>query len=185
MCFTEEQKRRIEENRQKALEIRRRKALEVEESLKPNNTTVTTTTTTINPYETSKRPKHTHDKKNKPSKALPKNKTPEKPSSSVSSGEIEIEEFEIDLPTTCTKSEAQQIYCLPKGTIDVCTYIEKPNPRSKKFVPMKLYDRNDIRRRAHERYGGIDGLKMERKKRSDRRLALDLNVANDFFSGKL
>ena len=85
---------------------------------------------------------------------------------------------------TCTKQEAKQMYCLPKGTIDVCACIEKPNPRNKNYMSMKLYDRNDIRRRAHERYGGIDGLRAERKKRGDRKLEHDLNVANDFFSGK-
>ena len=139
MTLTEEQKRNIERNRQKALEIRRRKAEEA------NNAT--------------------------------KRTKPNPPSG-------EIEEFEIDLPSTVTKTEAMSVYCLPKGTLDVCSFIEKPNPKQAKFVPMKLYDRNEIRRRAHERFGGVEGLKKERKRREDKRLEKDLDVANTFFSGK-
>jgi hypothetical protein len=95
--------------------------------------------------------------------------------------EIDLEEFEIAASKFVTKREAKQVYCLPEGTLDVCSYVEKTNPRGKGFKPMKLYDRGEIRRRARERFGGLDGLIAERNRRAEERFRKDLERNKDLF----
>jgi len=190
MSLTEEQKLRMQKNREKALEIqRRRKALEEynncnnknnndnddSDSVKKKHIEQSTNTTA-----SSKRQKYSGDDKKSTTKTIaPLNNNEEEQTTTTI-----MEEFELNAPTTVTKQEAMQTYCLPQGTLDVCTYIEKVNPRNKNFKPMKLYNRNEIRRRAYERYGGVDGLILERKKRMDKKLVHDLHVADTFFGGK-
>ncbi len=95
--------------------------------------------------------------------------------------EIELEEFEIAASKFVTQREAKQVYCLPEGTLAVCSYVEKTNPRGKGFKPMKLYDRAEIRRRARERFGGLDGLIAERNRRAEERFRKDLERNKDLF----
>jgi XPA protein C-terminus len=64
-----------------------------------------------------------------------------------------------------SKKEAMQTYCLPEGTLAVCSFVEKENPRNKKWAPLKLYNRAEIRRRARERFGGLEGLVKEQQRR--------------------
>jgi hypothetical protein len=95
--------------------------------------------------------------------------------------EVELEDFEIGASTFVTKREAMQTYCLPDGTLAVCSFVEKENPRQKGWSSMKLYDRAEIRRRARDRHGGIEGLAAERKKRAEKRLRNDLETTKDIF----
>lgn len=95
--------------------------------------------------------------------------------------EIDLEEFEIAASKFVTQREAKQVYCLPEGTLAVCSYVEKTNPRGKGFKPMKLYDRAEIRRRARERFGGLDGLIAERNRRAEERFRKDLERNKDLF----
>ncbi|KAI2494076.1 XPA protein C-terminus [Fragilaria crotonensis] len=95
--------------------------------------------------------------------------------------EIDLEEFEIAASKFVTQREAKQVYCLPEGTLAVCSYVEKTNPRGKGFKPMKLYDRAEIRRRARERFGGLDGLIAERNRRAEERFRRDLERNKDLF----
>ena len=95
--------------------------------------------------------------------------------------EIELEEFEISSSKFVSQREAKQVYCLPEGTLAVCSYVEKANPRGKGFKPMKLYDRADIRRRARERFGGLDGLVAERGRRAEERFRKDLERNKNIF----
>merc|ERR1712038_2191700 len=53
--------------------------------------------------------------------------------------DVELEEFEVGASPYVTKGEAMQMYCLPQGTLDVCSFIEKENPRNKKWNAMKLF----------------------------------------------
>jgi hypothetical protein len=46
---------------------------------------------------------------------------------------------------------------------------------------MKLYYRVEIRRKARERHGGIEGLVAERKKRAEKRFQKDIELANEVF----
>jgi XPA protein C-terminus len=95
--------------------------------------------------------------------------------------EIDLEDFEIDSSKLVSQREAKQVYCLPEGTLAVCSYVEKTNPRGKGFKPMKLYDRAEIRRRARERFGGLDGLIAERDRRAEERFRKDLEKNKNLF----
>jgi len=94
---------------------------------------------------------------------------------------ISLEEFEMNASPYISQTEAQRLYCVPLGTLAVCTYIEKPNPRSKSFTPMKLYNRSEVRQRAHVRYGGKAGLIAERERRKKNRSDKDLDEMKNIF----
>ena len=94
---------------------------------------------------------------------------------------ISLEEFELNASPYISQTEAQRLYCVPLGTLAVCTYIEKPNPRSKSFTPMKLYNRSEVRQRAHVRYGGKAGLIAERERRKKNRSDKDLDEMTNIF----
>jgi hypothetical protein len=80
-----------------------------------------------------------------------------------------------------TQTEAQRTYCLPLGTLAVCTFIEKDNPRSKGFAKMKLYLRTEVRQRARKRFGGKEGLIKERERRKTKQLQQDLDDMKNIF----
>jgi hypothetical protein len=95
--------------------------------------------------------------------------------------DVELEEFEEQASEFVTKTEAMKMYCLPEGTMAVCQFMEKDNPHHKGWTPMKMYWRSEIRMRARKRFGGLEGLVAERKKREERRFAKDLEKAKDIF----
>ena len=95
--------------------------------------------------------------------------------------EMDLEDFEIESSKLVSQREAKQVYCLPEGTLAVCSYVEKTNPRGKGFKPMKLYNRAEIRRRARERFGGLDGLIAERDRRAEERFRKDLEKNKNLF----
>lgn len=92
-----------------------------------------------------------------------------------------LEEFEVGASEYVTKREAMKIYCLPEGTLAVCKFMEKENPRHPGWTPMKMYCREEIRRRARERFGGLDGLIEERRKREEKRFQKDLELTKHVF----
>ena len=92
-----------------------------------------------------------------------------------------LEAFEEGASEYITKQEAMKMYCLPQGTLDVCSFIEKPNPKKMSWSSMKLYSRAEIRQRAHIRYGGVNGLSAEREKRSRSRFEKDLEKSKLVF----
>lgn len=94
---------------------------------------------------------------------------------------LPLEDFEIDASPYVTASEAMKKYCLPQGTLDVCTFIEKDNPRNSKFSKMKLYMRSEIRKRARERWGGLEGLQTERRRRELNKFQKDLDDVKHIF----
>lgn len=94
---------------------------------------------------------------------------------------VQLEDFEVDASSYVTAAEAMKKYCLPQGTLDVCEYIEKDNPRNAKFSKMKLYLRSEIRRRARDRFGGLEGLQEERRKREMKRFQKDFEDVNNVF----
>mmetsp|Transcript_23763 Transcript_23763/g.27048 ORF Transcript_23763/g.27048 Transcript_23763/m.27048 type:complete len:155 (-) Transcript_23763:46-510(-) len=153
--LTEEQKLRIQKNRERALEIRRQKRKKEEEELEKENTTQSTLTSK------KKKKRINCEKENN----------------------IELEDFEVDVSNLVSKKEAKEMYCLPEGTLAVCeVVVERENPRNKGFSKMKLYDRSDIRERARKRFGGIDGLRDERNKRSQDKFERDLKQMKNIFS---
>lgn len=94
---------------------------------------------------------------------------------------VELEDFEIGAAPKVTKKEAMSMYCLPEATLQVCSFVTKDNPRRKGWSSMKLYDRSEIRRRARERHGGLEGLVAERKKREQKRFEKVLEQTKDVF----
>ena len=144
MVLTEEQKERIRKNRQRALEIRRTKLKqkEVKETNPPS------TDSSIN-HVKGEIKRHT-------GKVISPEENAVNDEVKVETEE-ELEEFEMGASPYVTKTEAMKKYCLPAGTLAVCAYIEKDNPRQSKWNKMILYHRSEIRRRARRRFGGLDG----------------------------
>merc|ERR1712194_895926 len=93
----------------------------------------------------------------------------------------DLEAFEEGASDLVTKSEAKKMYCLPEGSLAVCTVVEKENPRHKSWSKMKMYDRKEVRRRARKRHGGKEGLIAERRKREDNRFRNDMEKTKNIF----
>lgn len=205
MALTEEQRRRMEENRKRALEIKRKKQLEREEkekrSVEGNNVFeaggfVSSSTETV----------ESQSKKRRLNGALPndgnaggkggnveESTTSKKSNSSNGDSlttkdtrhdnddESSLEEFELSASQYVSQTEAQRTYCIPKGTLEVCSFIEKDNPHKRGWSKMKLYDRSEVRRRARKRFGGKEGLIQEREKRKKKRFEKDMEDMKDVF----
>ena len=175
MVLTEEQKERIRKNRERALEIQKRRR----EELEAKNKGAVSSQSQLDVSDGSPRKKMALDEKGKGSDGgehggvVGGEEVPEE--------EMELEEFEVGASKHVTKKEAMKMYLIPEGTLTVCKFEEKPNPHNKKFQPMKLYDRAEIRRLSRERFGGLQGLIEERKRRQDKRFQKDLEETKDLF----
>lgn len=193
MVLTEEQRERIRKNRERALQIqkeRREKQEQEKQETKNNNNHVD------NDRDKNKQPSKKQKTTNKSdttrtaSSITTATTTTSRPTSFSAPSVSEdnefhssepLEEFEEGASEWVTKTEAMNMYCLPEGSMAVCSYEEKPNPRNPSFKPMKLYRRSEIRYRAHKRHGGLEGLVKERNKRRQRKLDKDLEAARDIF----
>eukprot|EP00639_Heterosigma_akashiwo_P029346 CAMPEP_0194687230 /NCGR_PEP_ID=MMETSP0295-20121207/16079_1 /TAXON_ID=39354 /ORGANISM="Heterosigma akashiwo, Strain CCMP2393" /LENGTH=166 /DNA_ID=CAMNT_0039575415 /DNA_START=1 /DNA_END=501 /DNA_ORIENTATION=- len=69
-----------------------------------------------------------------------------------------------------TKAEVVQMFCLPEGTIKVLDFIEKENPRHGTWTPMKLFLQKQVKKYSHDRWGGLEGLLQERRRRDEKKL---------------
>ena len=159
MELTEEQKERIRRNRERALEIQRKRKEEQVGSWKG-------------------------DDKGKGYDSLSNGVSKRQKVGECDEEEKDVEQledFEVGASPFVSKKEAMQIYCLPEGTLAVCSFVEKENPRNKKWAPLKLYNRAEIRRRARERFGGLEGLVKERQKRVEKRFRKDMETAKNVF----
>jgi len=184
--LTDEQKEQIRKNREKALELQKKKK-RTQQTLVGNEEK--------KEWNEGDNMNHNHNNHNtkKKQKITQQQHTPQQQqqqqrtsSSTEEKAEKEkeddvMEDWEIEASLYVTKKEAQSMYCLPEGTLAVCTCIEKENPRHKGFKPMKLYERKEIRQRAHRRYGGIQGLQQERKQREENRFRKDLERTKNIF----
>jgi len=98
--------------------------------------------------------------------------------------DIELEEFEKGASEFVSKKQATKMYCLPEGTLSICQFVEKSNPKQSKWSAMKLFHRSEIRRRSRERFGGLEGLREERERRELKRFERDFKCAEDIFEKK-
>ena len=155
MALTEEQKQKIKENRERALALKKKRA---EERAAAEKRELEAAAAKSNDDRASR-----------------------SEGSDVEDTNIELEDFEVGASEFVTKDEAMRKYCLPQGTLAVCSYTEKANPRNKSWTPMRLYKRSEIRRRARERFGGLEGLVEERRKRDKKRFANDMAETKDIF----
>jgi hypothetical protein len=168
--LTEEQQEKIRQNKARALEIQKRRKLE-QESAKNERKTAAVEGGDVT----------VKDSGNKRRKMSPENIKGEAKDQSAEEDIVEPEEFEMGASEFVTKKEAMKMYCLPEGTLAVCSFSEKANPHHKGWTPMKLFNRSEIRRRARERFGGIEGLIAERQMREDKRFQKDLERTKDVF----
>ena len=159
--LTEEQKQKIKENRERALALKKKKA-EERAAAEKKELEAAAASTKSNDDVTSQDGSKSED-------------------SDDEGDNVELEDFEVGASPWVTKDEAMRKYCLPQGTLAVCSYEERPNPRNKGWKPMRLYKRSEIRRRARERFGGLEGLVEERRKRDKKRFANDMAETRDVF----
>mmetsp|Transcript_7216 Transcript_7216/g.17595 ORF Transcript_7216/g.17595 Transcript_7216/m.17595 type:complete len:174 (-) Transcript_7216:189-710(-) len=172
MALTKEQKERIRINREKALEIQRKRREEKTEETKGNECS------DQDILKPSKKQKTGGSSPNMKSKSILDRNTG---TDYNHDNNLPLEDFEKGAPDLISKKEAMTMYCLPEGSMAVCSYEEKKNPRNPLFNPMKLYRRSEIRYRAHKRYGGLEGLVKEREKRRKRKLEKDMEEARKIF----
>mmetsp|Transcript_17641 Transcript_17641/g.24888 ORF Transcript_17641/g.24888 Transcript_17641/m.24888 type:complete len:164 (-) Transcript_17641:205-696(-) len=161
MELTDEQRERIRKNKERALEIRKKR----EDQKRKERSEVEENPLNVDEKSYDNKKRKSYD-------------------DIESSKEEELEDFEKGASEYITKQQAMKIYCIPEGTLQVCSFIEKENPRQKKFAPMKLYRRDEIRDRAHKRFGGLKGLVEERRRREMKRLEKDLDRSDNFFKRK-
>jgi hypothetical protein len=159
--LTEEQQERIRQNKARALEIQKRRKVEQESAKTETKAAAAEGGNVAVNISGNKR------RKMSPEGIKGEAKDPE--------------EFEMGASEFVTKKEAMKMYCLPEGTLAVCAFSEKANPHHKGWTPMKLFNRSEIRRRARERFGGIEGLIAERQMREDKRFQKDLERTKDVF----
>jgi len=193
--WTEEQRERARRNREKALALQAQKRKEREdaaaaaasaESKRAKTTNGKASTTTSNNIHTNdndnnnnNRNKNRSETKQKEEKQQQQQQQP-----AADDDDLPLEDFEIGASEFVTQTEAQKVYLLPMGTLRVCRYVEKENPRNQQFQPMKLYHRAEIRRRARDRWGGIPGLQRERTRRQDEQFERDLRKTKNIFGPK-
>lgn len=210
MTLTEEQRKRIEKNKKRALEIKRKKQLEQQQQQQQlqkvenhiNDESSTSPAKSIfdaggfigkSASSHSKKRKLNNDggAYNNGSNGQEKMACSNSDTTSLKRGinnnndiesdTISLEEFEQNASQYISQTEAQRLYCIPKGTLDVCSYIEKDNPHKRGWSKMKLYYRNDVRTRAYKRFGGKEGLIAEREKRRKKRSDKDLEAVKNVF----
>mmetsp|Transcript_20767 Transcript_20767/g.29609 ORF Transcript_20767/g.29609 Transcript_20767/m.29609 type:complete len:184 (+) Transcript_20767:354-905(+) len=176
MELTEEQEKRSIINRERAFSIRRKRELEeiVQNATSARND---------KKRATSRNSEDELVKEIQGSEGAKEDCTKDGVSDVLKDSEI-LESFEIGAAPMITKKEAMSIYCLPEGTLAVCQCVEKENPHRKGWSAMKLYHRSEIRRRARERHGGMDGLIAERKRREMKRCKATMEKAKDIFAKK-
>jgi hypothetical protein len=165
--LTEEQQERIRQNKARALEIQKRRKVEQESAKTETKAAAAEGGNVAVNISGNKRRKMSPEYIQGEAKDQPV--------------EEESEEFEMGASEFVTKKEAMKMYCLPEGTLAVCAFSEKANPHHKGWTPMKLFNRSEIRRRARERFGGIEGLIAERQMREDKRFQKDLERTKDVF----
>lgn len=210
MTITEEQRKRMEENRLRALEIKRKRELEREQ--RERNSIIATeagSSSTSNifqdggfvPSEQSEgtqgntsrlstdvsvhSSKQFNIRTNDREVVISRNTNSNGNDENVDDDdESSLEEFEHNASQYITQTEAQRSYCLPMGTLAVCSYIEKDNPHKRGWSKMKLYARKEVRRRARKRFGGKAGLIQERESRKRKRLEKDLEEMKDVFCSR-
>ena len=172
MALTEEQRKRIEENRKRALEIRKKKETEKKES------TISSSVFDEGGFVQDNKKRKIEDSGYKKVEDIKQSTTNTTDNDSDTES---LEHFELNASQYISQTDAQRLYCVPKGTLDVCTFIEKDNPHNKGFAKMKLYLRKDVRKRSHKRFGGKQGLILEREKRRKKRSAKDLEESKNIF----
>jgi XPA protein C-terminus len=197
MTLTEEQRETIRQNRERALAIQREKkrergdqdessSAEDIELISPEKRLRNDDDDDDDDHTTGERKNDTTpDRINPSADHQSSHSNIDRPSSTNNDDKKEddepLEDFEEGASEFVTRQDAMKLYCLPTGTLDVCQYVERPNPRNSAWKPMRLYHRKEIRQRARRRFDGLAGLVQERQRREDKRLSNDMAKATQLF----
>jgi hypothetical protein len=167
--LTPEQRERIRKNRERALAIQKQRKAQTTETQEQE-----TLQKEENKEENKKRRNENNNDETTKQLDTKKQKVATTPT-------LPLEEFEVEASEWVNKKEAKEMYCLPEGTLAVCEVQEKENPIHKGWTPMKLYRRTELRKYAHKRWEGMEGLIAERNQRKEKRLAKDMKEAANIF----
>jgi XPA protein C-terminus len=198
MTLTEEQRETIRQNRERALAIQREKKRErgdQDESSSAEDIELISPEKRLRDEVDDDDDLTTGERKNDqtPDRINPSadhqsasHRKNDRPSSSTKEDDKKdddepLEDFEEGASEFVTRQDAMKLYCLPTGTLDVCQYVERTNPRNSAWKPMRLYHRKEIRQRARRRFDGLAGLVQERQRREDKRLSNDMAKATQLF----
>eukprot|EP00581_Thalassiosira_minuscula_P019294 CAMPEP_0183712012 /NCGR_PEP_ID=MMETSP0737-20130205/7301_1 /TAXON_ID=385413 /ORGANISM="Thalassiosira miniscula, Strain CCMP1093" /LENGTH=196 /DNA_ID=CAMNT_0025940587 /DNA_START=426 /DNA_END=1015 /DNA_ORIENTATION=- len=184
MALSEEQRKRMEENRKRALEIKRKKQLEKETNEKltamascgtapKNSDTVfdaggfmqkSPSSEVTSEMQNNKKRRIKDDgseknvgegkQKSGEAEALGTTNTNEEDDNDDSS----LEDFERDASPYVSQTEAQRTYCLPKGTLDVCSYVERDNPRKRRVDQNEIVQSGRSAEEGEEKVRGQGGV---------------------------
>ena len=81
-----------------------------------------------------------------------------------------------------SKAEIQKRFLLPDATVALLPFVERPNPRCGSWAKMRLFLGKHAREKAHERFGGADGLAEEKRRRDDKKWDAALKRTKHVFS---
>lgn len=175
MALTEEQRKRMEENRNRAMEIKKRKEIEKDDiAIADGGFFVAAAMPRERLSQQNKRKVGGDGLAELVKDRKPSSKKVEIAENIDSQEDESVEDFELNASAYISQTEAQKLYCLPKGTIDVMSFIERDNPHQRGWSKMKLYSRSEVRRRARKRFGGKDGLIAERERRKKKKYEKEL-----------
>lgn len=167
MVLTEEQRKRMEENRKRALEIKRKKQLEKEKTEKMMASANAPSVFDAGGFvgqssgmESQNKKRRINDmeevggggggKKGCNTEGTIKNishgNSNNTNEDAIDDDESSLEDFELNASSHISQTEAQSTYCIPKGTLAVCAYIEKDNPHKRGWSKVKLYVRSEMRK---------------------------------------
>ncbi len=176
MALTEEQRERMEVNRKRAMEIRKRR--EMEKNAAAEGFFAATTSPQPEVQQMKKRKvdglAESERDNNRGPKGSKEGEIIAEKLDTQDADESSLEEFEVNASQYVSQTELQRVYLLPKGTIDVMSFIEKDNPHNRGWSKLKLYSRSDARRRARKRFGGKEGLIAERENRKRKKFENEL-----------
>ncbi|KAL7527645.1 hypothetical protein ACHAWF_002259 [Thalassiosira exigua] len=190
MVLTEEQRKRIEENRRRALEIKRKRQQETEKNTCPFEAGGFVAGGAPATEQSDKKRKTNSSDNGETGGGTASGKSEDGEKTTTRHPHVEdashddessLEDFEYDASAYISQTEAMRLYCVPMGTLAVCSYIEKQNPHKSGWSKMKLYLRSEVRRRGRKRFGGKEGLIRERDKRKKKRYERDLLEMKDVF----
>mmetsp|Transcript_4006 Transcript_4006/g.8935 ORF Transcript_4006/g.8935 Transcript_4006/m.8935 type:complete len:190 (-) Transcript_4006:633-1202(-) len=188
MALTDEQRLRIETNRRAALEKlkRKREQRSSRTCLDDNNVFEAGGFVEDKPATSANKTAHggrngetNHNKRRKSHHGTGKD-NPQQLRTAPDDDDESVEEWELSASEYITRSEAQKSYCVPDGTLQVCSFIERDNPKHRGWAMMKLYNRAEVRRRGRKRFGGKQGLIIEREKRKAKRNDKDAELTDIF-----
>lgn len=83
---------------------------------------------------------------------------------------------------TISRSECMATYLISEESMKVLKFMSKDNPHHPGWTPMKLYLRKHVMAMAVERFGSLEALELERKKRESSKFERNLTKTDDILA---